>query len=123
MNDRNKFRVWQVKRKLYTNERNMAIDMNGDLYDCKHGLSPVSMDTHVVEWCACRKDNRGDLIFAGDIVRSGMTGAVYAICWSDENSAWYKQMINANVNDRPIFQDSTSQRIIGNIHENGDLLK
>jgi hypothetical protein len=68
-------------------------------------------------------DNKsGKEIYEDDVIKSGMTGATYLICWSDENLGWYKQMLGIDTNDRPIHQDGSSQNTIGNIHENPELL-
>ena len=63
------------------------------------------------------KDNNGVEKYSGDIERSGMTGAEYEIYWNNEYSGWYKKCLNADKKDIPIYQDSSSSRIIGNIHE------
>jgi uncharacterized phage protein (TIGR01671 family) len=66
-------------------------------------------------------DKEGREIYEGDIVRSGMTGANYLIFWHDENASFRKQCVNANKKDIDIWQDNSSVRVIGNIHETPDL--
>lgn len=69
------------------------------------------------------KDRNGVEIYDGDIVISGMTGAIYLIFWSEELFGWYKKPVNTDSNNRPIYQDESSSRVIGNIYQNPELLE
>ena len=63
-------RVWNTKRECYLNGRDTAITNKGELFECKHGLTPMATDIHIVERCIGSVDLYGQTIFAGDILSS-----------------------------------------------------
>ncbi len=71
------------------------------------------------------KDRNGKDIFVGDVLRSGMTGAIYIVRFGEYKTktsnglGFWKQGVN--VNDRGWFEDSDSLNVIGNIYENPEL--
>lgn len=73
------------------------------------------------------KDKHGKEIYEGDIVKSGMTGAIYEIkygeyCTKDSiGVGFWKKGLNGSAN-RHILSDNNSIKIIGNIYENPELL-
>lgn len=68
-----------------------------------------------------KKDKNDKTIFQGDIVKSGITGAVYIIMFGPyrtktENGVGFWKL-GLNVENRNIEQDSNSMYIIGHIYE------
>jgi len=145
--DRFKFRVWQTKRKMYLYQRNSVIDNNGDLYEMKSGLKPLNPDIHTVEQCTGLKDCEGNLIFEGDVLsftywwfdgnvaETQLTGIIVY----DPNTMSYQLKGVKNKeweshtgyhNDQEYLTpfseltfDEADFKVLGNIHENPELLK
>ena len=109
-----KFRAWDGEDMIYPNHRITGNISNGDLLQ--------KWPATIMQYTGL-KDKNDKVIYEGDIVRSGMTGAEYLIFWHDENCSFRKQCVNANKSDIDIWQDASSQNIIGNIYENPDLLE
>lgn len=129
MNDRLKFRVWDIEEKTYKSS------------DCPFFLCDDGkvLDTHfdirdnevIVEQCTGLKDKNGKLVYEGDICRISGT---YYCCESDEElgvdtieiveslerffaEAMIKSIYSA------LGCDTLKVEIIGNVRENPDLLK
>lgn len=84
---------------------------------------------------AGKKDHHGKMIFEGDILRSvhfeSIDGTHYLhhiVEWSDRLSGWYMKNINSKTKDGHAqawvyFKNANIPEIIGNIHDNPELLK
>lgn len=114
MNDRFKFRFWNEKEKTYFMpciER--AFTSNGEfvgIYDyCDfHGF--------IAEQCTEKKDRNGKLIFEGDIIKIGTISA--PVIW---NGGWFLKFGDFL---EPFWHfNFINHSIVGNIHENPELLK
>lgn len=110
MNDRFKFRVWdKVFNKYWTDA---AIKENAAwlLFPDNDNIENIE-----IEQCTGLKDKNGNLIFEGDVV--SLDKYNYSVLWNDCWCAFRQrsgQITHAN---------SSCYEIVGNIHENPELLK
>jgi len=148
--DRFKFRVWDIKRNSYDSYYNYKIGTNGRLnhYPCwteKDGriVDGNIEDNFIVEQCTGLKDKNGKLIYEGDIVDIGghgyrieyIEGFITFCPFTDQEWNWYKRGSNhfkycmdgddyrAGKNHFLFQYESYELDIIGNIHENPELLE
>ena len=114
MNDRFKFRVWDKESQKYHNGM--------EIFDYMRGV--LSPDKYVMEQSTGLKDKNGKLIYEGDILKCVHSDIMkYKIYWG--RSCWRMKVYgtdNKIVDDTHLFLDTTILEIIGNIHENADLL-
>jgi uncharacterized phage protein (TIGR01671 family) len=116
MQDRFKFRVYIKYAKM------MCYDVNSFYIDRLKNKITIHFDDHtktfkfddvVLEQSTGLKDKNGKLIYEGDIVKSGKH--IYPVEWCVNGFA---------VNDGyDYLVDNEEWEIIGNIHENADLLE
>lgn len=108
-NDRFKFRVWSERNRRYLNKsQDGLIDLHPD---------------YVVEQCTALKDKNGRLIYEGDIVAD--KNNKFFIEYSDEEACFTVNLIGNSSSIRTLGCSDywlATKTIIGNIHENKDLL-
>ena len=120
MNDRFKFRVWDIEYKKYYPASDFCVE---DLQD--------SGDEIIVEQCTGLEDENGKLIFEGDKVR--MTEFYFDGCGESERNfvgyvMWNKgEFVLSKNPEKPEYENETeiiphvswghSFEIVGNIHE------
>lgn len=129
MNDRFRFRAWDKSFRKYC--ENVIISMiNGEItvYErLVNGNTVLIPSAHVVlEQCTGLKDNKGQLIYEGDIVQHDT--AAGPKCWPvlfkdgcfvlpyESGNAWIGKVIQ----NCPY---SSGVVVVGNIHDNADLLE
>lgn len=130
-NDRLKFRVWSEVEKRYVLTENLVINNDGELVEphyTLYGDIHFSRPTEnlIVEQCSGLKDRNGKLIFVGDILLSS-DGSNYSV----EYDLHYARFLRRGkyTTGRGFFAELNSSiaekilRVVGNIHENRDLLK
>lgn len=116
MNDRFKFRFWNKLRKTYENTY--------DLKCCEH------LDYVVPEQCTGLKDKNGKLIYENDLIKC--PSGIYRIA-VDDFGLW-TAIYNNNpfegvgewsdmVKEYAFNQNDVEIEVLGNIHENADLIK
>ena len=133
--DTHRHRVWQTKRELYLYQRNTVLDNLGQLYEVKSGLKPLSPEIHIVERCTGIKDMHENLMYAGDIVDpryckdEQMENDLLIIRYHEGGFGWWsfgdeKRKYGFIGFSGHTYYDEVVSRmeIVGNIHENGDLL-
>ena len=126
MNDRFKFRVWNDMQKCYSQDDHY-IDEDGQLN---------TNGKYIVEQCTGLKDKNGKLIYEGDIVKGKATidegGFEYLGCikwdYQSELIGWYIEDKDGGAWELKqaharISADNITGEVIGNIHENADLLE
>lgn len=118
MQDRFKFRVWDKVSKRY-----FFLELKfGD-----NGYHPLFIEKPIFEQCTGLKDKNGKLIYEGDILNSlykndGCKG-LYVVVWRngslcvDKFGNHQQTFVSISLNDLKRCE------VIGNIHENADLLE
>lgn len=124
MNDRFKFRVWNNKMQKF----HIVFSMHGIVNDTLEGYAKD--DNFVLEQCTGLKDKNGKLIYEGDLIKCP-TG-IYRIA-VDDFGLW-TVIYNNNpfegvgewgdvVKEYAFNQNNVEIEVLGNIHENADLLE
>lgn len=140
MQDRFRFRAWNEQ------ERRMIYGVLVDLR-CGHPLIPEEMDfqkdtytaklltdvdlreaPELLMQCTGLKDNIGDLIYEGDILEVVEDGALWLVTWVERYAQFLlHRYVDGKLDDSPtgygIKPVADEGKIIGNYHENPELLK
>lgn len=123
MNDRFKFRAKRIDNNKFVygylcfiyidNEKHCKIYSPDDAmsYDCY---------TETLGQCIGLKDRNGKLIYEGDWIKD-RDGYIAYIVWF--NGAWWLKSEPSQAMDRENEETYAEFEVIGNIHENKDLLK
>lgn len=127
MDDRLKFRVWDSEEKTYkSSDYPFFLCDDGDVLDTHFD---VRNNDVVVEQCTELKDKNGKLIYEGDIVKTVLSDGspfYHIIKWYDGKFvADYGWAYSEELEDYcSISQEWIGKKeVVGNIHENADLLK
>lgn len=125
--DRFKFRVWNSKTKKYRDDIYLNHCGNTFIIPVEFGviLSPRFVNNIIIEQCLGITDVNKKLVFEGDVLedKKGRRGYVY---WDNEWSCYEIDFINntfsISVYDW-IWDKGYGTKVIGNIHENPELLE
>lgn len=116
MNDRLKFRVWNDMQKCYSQDDHY-IDEDGQLN---------TSGKYIVEQCTGLKDKNGKLIYEGDICipAKDMVDIAGEIYRAESGAYFIKGKMKSGMEyDFGIYWHHYMYEVIGNIHENADLLE
>lgn len=118
--DRFRFRAWDPVKKEYYDEFYLMANGNGAIY------SPVeeegNEDRLIIEQCTGMKDDDGKLIYEGDLV--DLVG--YGVCkvdWVEDTAEFMFQNLGEDLREHVETMMLYKWKVVGNIHENAELLK
>ncbi len=116
--DRFKFRAWNKKERIMHYKAEQTYDtFTGSPRIWKQFFSDVLDDeNYIVEQCTGLKDKTGNLIFEGDIIKIGSYNA--PVVWIN---GWF--LMFGDVLEEVWHFQFFNYAIVGNIHENPELLK
>lgn len=119
MNDRLKIRVWDKVYENYWKEEEVYENIQWLLYPDNDNINNVE-----IEQCTGLKDNNGTWVFEGDIIC--LKGEKWRVIWRDEDCAFFFASLKKAYH-QPIFLDlfmmAYDFEVIGNIHQNPEILK
>lgn len=129
MEDRLKCRAWNIKNKIYHYDAETTYDGFGGtpVISKQTFYSLLNDDNYIVEQCTGLRDKNAKLIYEGDILNSlyrddGCRG-LYVVVWRngslnvDKFGKHQQNFVSISLSNL------TSCEVIGNIHENADLLE
>ena len=136
-NDRLRFRVWNQNKKQYDPNDNLVIERDGNIVE---PLPPIygdisftyPTDNLIVEQCTGLIDANGKLIYEGDIICGKNPEVFHEVVFDGERACFRaellpkpKHLMQNSLYSTPSQQwiNEFSKRIIGNIHENPELLE
>lgn len=120
MKERFKFRVWDSSANAYVPRSQFILLSDGTLIQ-EIGGEEVIWESTEPEFCTGLKDKNGKLIYEGDILDNISIDEQYEVKW-DEDTARFCCITDNEIYDFDNF-DVTAFEILGNIHENADLLE
>lgn len=110
---KNKFRLWDVKNKMWTTPAILKIDINGEMYYQRDG-------EHLIYRFTGLHDKNGIEGCHQDIVR--MNHFLYTIEWDNKLAKFYLKSTNPlNTVKWSMAHFKKYGEVIGNIHENPEL--
>ena len=120
MQDRFKFRAWDTEEDRYASDDDICYDTGGscdDVYD----LIKVDDQFYVYEQCTGLKDKNGKLIYEGDIVETHDYTTEHSQIVFDKGCYVLKSKDVAMYEHLSNYEKECE--VIGNIHENPELLE
>lgn len=126
MKDRFKFRAWDNEKKQFISK--LVVFSTGEPaeYDCGF-IDIFPDDTVILEQCTGIRDKNRALIFEGDIVKRESLGLGDTFAEFDGaveyTQGQYFSTNNYYEKSAPIFDEIATFEIIGNIHQNPELLE
>lgn len=116
--DRFKFRVWKQDNWGY-NFKNEFVKQKPHYEYFELNNNILFMKNNIIEQCTGFKDENGKLVYEEDIVKTNMDERCLVLWDEDDASFWLESIATG---ERSPFYCSVIHKVLGNIHENPELL-
>ena len=117
MQDRFKFRAWDIEEDRYASDEDICFDTGGSC-DNVYDLVVVDDQFYIYEQCTGLRDKNGKLIYEGDVVEVPVLYNGIPTGKKQRCKVYYK---HGAFNIYAV--KSKYLKVIGNIHENSELLE
>lgn len=135
-----KYRVWDNENKSYNDPYSYAyyaLTQDGGLDFYCHGdhMDEADPDVYLVELSTGVKDKNGKEIYEGDIVEQFVCGVhqfkgkecgrktLWQVRWNEEECCFELHYLSGSLFGDSMMSNSDEYEVIGNIHENPELLE
>ena len=123
-----KFRAWdkEFKEILYLGEggEDILFFENGNIYLTEnHDGNGFVMENFILMQYTGLKDKNGKEIYEGDIVKIGYVGDVVSLEVIAWEPPYLLQKVKGNPEHKVVDDDLSYSEVVGNIYENGELIK
>lgn len=128
MNDRFKFRVWDKRKNNYIkdfvfNFINKSPYITVEYFDNEYAYTHTFEEDEIIpEQCTGLKDKNGKLIYENDFIQAKNEN-IYLIKWCQEKLGFVARTNSPDDVLESLDISSYEWEVIGNIHENPDLLE
>lgn len=119
MQDRFKVRAWDTEEDRYASDEDICFDTCGSC-DSVYALLMHDDPFYVYEQCTGLKDKNGKLIYEGDILHFNHEN--YVVFYDEVEAIWAMDNQKGNLKSFS-GEDTSNMEVVGNIHENSNLLK
>lgn len=120
MNDRFRFRVWDKINEEWLNIPHLSLDVESGLLNDFFDYEEAAKRRYVLEQCTGLKDKNGKLIYEGDWLKT-KDGYYCYVVWFD--GFWWVKSLPSEAMDLEYSEFYKECEVIGNIHENTELLE
>lgn len=119
-----KFRAWDIKRKTYDHEE-ILLSPNGDILASRWQELREPESIYIIEQYTGLKDKNGEMVYEGDIVLDCYDGDdAFIVEWDKDTASFIltdtEHILNVSFDN---FYPDKYLEVIGNIHENKELLE
>ncbi len=128
-----KFRAWDKSKKRFIPIAHIKTDIDNEtltgIKESWNGNNYTRNEIELMQYTGLNelKHLDGKEVYESDIIKNIDTGALQVVYWNIDKGAWYCEYIEDEREDKRIVSLSDSignlNEIIGNIHENPELLK
>lgn len=124
MQDRFKFRAWDTEEDRYVSDDDICYDTGGT-WDSVYDLLKVANQFYIYEQCTGLKDKNGKLIYEGDVVNCSFNGKANTVETFSKKLFQGKHLVGFfEYYFSPFnYVNASDVEVIGNIHENPELLE